>query len=234
MLYRQIFAATCAGLLLSACGGSGDGGTGNFASSGDRGAECPPEQKGDGLMVGSRWNFEDLEKAQNWQVEIPPSSCAGALGELIPDFPAGYGLMPNNKPYVMNNQQVYLLVAEVPDQLKNEYGGAFIPENHAGLGMEILRFTSDEKSKTRTWMEANPGSYRTTEVDGHEVYLMSAVALARPNKRDRMGGGLVALLSDNIVVKLTHPEVYRQDSDVLKPGGIVYDTMKTILDKSGV
>ena len=134
----------------------------------------------------------------------------------------------------MNNQQVYLLVAEVPDQLKNEYGGAFIPEKHSGLGMEILRFTPDEMSKTRSWMEGNTGSYRTAEVAGQEVYLMSAVALARPNKRDRMGGGLVAFLDDNIVVKLSHPEVYRQNSDVLKPGGIVYETMKTILDKSGV
>ena len=233
---RKTLLASCCWLLLSACGSAGKDGTGQAeagSAGGERSAECPPVRKGDGVLVSSRWDFEDLERFQNWQETIPPANCAGALGKLIPDFPEGYGLTPNNKPYVMNNEHVYLLLAKVPDQLKNEYGGAYIPENMTKLGLEILRFTPEEISKAKGWMADNPDGYRTTEVNGLEVYIMGAMALIRPGKPSRMGGGLVAFLDENIVVKIKHPDVFRPDAEALAPGGIVYDAMNAIIEASG-
>ena len=221
-------------LTLTACGGGNEAvGEDGSKSAANRSAECPPEQKGDGIMVSSRWDYEAIQKAQNWQTEIPPRSCAGSLSRYVPEFPEGYGLAPSHRPYVMNDNQVFLTVAELPEQLVNEHGTANVPQGLQMLSVEILRYTGDEIAKLQTWMENNPDSYRTTQVDGKAAYLMGGMALTRLEKKDRLASGLVVILDDNVVVKVFHPDVYRMATEVLEPSGIVYEITKDILDRAG-
>lgn len=218
---------------LSGCGGSA-GPTDGGDSRADAGnAACPPERKGDGLMVSQRYDLDDVVAAGQWREDIPPRSCAGELGALLPDFPDNYGLAPASKPYVMNNQQVHIAVGELPDPLVTENGVANYPSDHPVIQVELLRYTPEEMSKVRDWMLENPGSYRTYPINGTDTHLIGyEMALVRPGKTDRIAAGLIVLLDGNIVAKVSHPDLFKYDEGIFEPGSIVYRTMSDILNRS--
>ncbi len=219
-------------LALAACGASG-GSTAPGDPSERRAAACPPERKGDGLLVNQRYDMEDILAAQQWREDIPPASCAGSLARYVPEFPESYGLAPDSKPYVMNSDQVYLSVGELPDELLNEYGTANLPQGYPLLFVELVRFSDEEIAKARQWMAENPDGYKTYDIDGREAYLMSGLAIMRPGKGDRIGTSLIGFPEGNIVAKVAHQAIMQRDEVGLRPGHIAYETMSDILDSAG-
>ncbi|MEL6859899.1 MAG: hypothetical protein AAFO74_16040, partial [Pseudomonadota bacterium] len=116
-MLKQSFIGAMA-CVLAACGGQSfdDAGSGSKLAN----ADCPPAQKGDGLLVSSRFNYDDLLESNKWRETMFARDCAGDLGKLIPDLPAGFGVIPTVRPYIMNEQQVYLAYAPLPDPLYND------------------------------------------------------------------------------------------------------------------
>ena len=96
-----------AAFLLFALGGCGveesSGGGSSTASN------CPPEQKGDGVMVGSRYDYEDLLEANKWRTEMFDARCADDLAFMTPELPAGWDLIEATGVAVDSRDHVWVL-----------------------------------------------------------------------------------------------------------------------------
>ena len=206
-LMRQVLLAGAALALVAACGGGDDGPT---QSANSNASDCPPEQKGNGVMVSSRYDYEDLAKANQWRSEMFPSTCAGRLAKLVPDLPPEFGVMPTRKPYVMNDDQVYVAYARLPEPLYLEPDTPNIPMDLETIEYEIVRFTDDEMTTLTDWMDANPNNFLTGEIAGKEVHLIGGFGSGRPGKGDRLATSLHALLAENIVVRVSHKDLFSQ------------------------
>lgn len=207
-LMRTILAASLASVLLAACGGSSE--PGPSASQKAATADCPPEQKGNGVMVSSRYDYEDLLEANKWRTEMFPAACAGSLAALVPDLPDGFGVKPTHKPYIMNDEQVYIAYARLTDPLYLDEETANVPVDIETVEYEIVRFSDDEMKTLTDWMSANPDSYLTSSVAGQEVHLIGGFGSGRPGKGDRLATSLHALLDGNIVVRISHKDLFSQ------------------------
>ena len=194
---------------LAACGGSGgDQGTSGRAVS--AGADCPPEQKGNGIMVSSRYDYEDLLEANRWRSKMFPSNCAGSLADYVPDMPEGFGVVPTNKPYVMNGEQVYVAYGELPDPLYLEDDIPNVPVDLNRIEYEIVRFNDEEMVTLTTWMSENPDNYLSGSINGQDVYLIGGFGSGRPGKGDRLATSLHAILDGGIVVRVSHKSLFSQ------------------------
>lgn len=205
-MLRQSFigAMTC---VLVACGGQSFDETG--AGSETANADCPPVQKGNGIAVSSRFNYDDLLESNRWRDTLYARDCAGALGALIPDLPSGYGVIPTVRPYVMNEQQVYLAYAPLPDPLYIDEVPN-IPLDIKRMDFEIVQFSADEMSKLKAWMAQNPSDFFSGQVGSREVYLIGGFAATRPGKGDRLSTALHLLLENNTVVRISHKSLFTQ------------------------
>lgn len=193
--------------MLTACGG-GDENTSNRGGSAS--ADCPPDQKGNGIMVSSRYDYDDLLKSNQWRTSMFPSKCAGSLAKYVPDMPEGFGVVPTHKPYIMNDNQVYVAYGELPDPLYLEDDIANIPVDMDRIEYEIVRFDDEDLAKLTSWMEENPDNYLSGEVDGHAVHLIGGFGSGRPGKGDRLATSLHAILDDGIIVRVSHKSLFTQ------------------------
>ena len=218
-----------AAVLLFALGGCGveesSGGGSPTASN------CPPEQKGDGVMVGSRYDYEDLLEANKWRTEMFDASCAGDLAFMTPELPAGWGVMPAPKPYVMNGDRIYLRIAELPTPLYNAGDQANVPPTLDNLDLEIVKFAPEEMQQLRSWMATNDNAYLESDVDGSPVYLMGGGATGRPGKGDRLSGGLTAVFDSGLLGKVSHKNLYSQMGG-LEIAGITRSVMADLITKA--
>jgi hypothetical protein len=212
---------------LTGCGGDSDVAATTTTAS----ADCPPAQKGNGIRVGSRYNYEDLLAANQWRTDMFPRDCAGELGALVPDLPAGYGVRPNHKPYVMNNDQVYVAYAALPEPLYLGEGNPNIPPDLDNIDYEIVRFTAEEIATLRDWMTQNPDNYIAGEIGGEPVYFLGGFGSGRPGRGDRLSTSLHAFLADNIVVRVSHKGLFSQRGK-LEPPPLVVAVMSDIIDRS--
>ncbi|MEM1402238.1 MAG: hypothetical protein AAGG55_02800 [Pseudomonadota bacterium] len=215
--------------LFVSLGACGDGESTDFGASTT--SSCPPAQKGDGLMVGSRYDYEDLFEANRWRTEMFDASCAGDLAFMTPVLPSGWGVMPAPKPYVMNDEQIYLRIAELPTPLYNAEDQANVPPTLNNVGLEVVKFAPDELDKLRSWMAENEGAYLASKVDGHPVYLMGGGATGRPGKGDRLSVGLVAVFDSGLIVKVSHKNLYSQMGG-LEINGITRSVMSDLIAKA--
>lgn len=193
---------------LTACGDDGASAVPGSAS-GDTSAYCPPDQKGNGIKVSSRFDIDDVLSAQKWRRDMFPKSCAGTLAELVPDLPIGYGIPPATRPYTMNSDQVYLAYAEtkgVPDGADIQTG---IPKGNDVLYFEISRYTPDEYAQLKQWMADNPGDYLDRSIDGQTLYLMGGVGIYFGQRKINVPRGLTALYDDSqIVIRMSHASLF--------------------------
>lgn len=193
--------------------------------------DCPPVQKGKGIRVSSRYDYQDLLEANRWRTEMFPRDCAGSLAALVPDMPMGYGVRPTNRPYVMTNDQVYVAYASLPDPLYLGEDNPNIPPDLDAIEYEIVRFSDDEITKLRDWMTQNPQNYLTGDIQGEPVYLIGGFGSGRPGKGDRLATSLHALLDDNIVVRVSHKSLFSQRGG-LDPSPLVKTVMGDIINRS--
>jgi len=205
MRLGTVIASTLAIIALGACGGSGGSSSQSSAA-----ADCPPEQKGNGIMVSSRYDYDDLLEANKWRTEMFPAACAGSLSALVPDMPDGFGVKPTHKPYVMNDEQVYVAYARLADPLYLDDETANIPMDLETIEYEIVRFSDDEWKTLTDWMTANPDSFLSGDVAGQDVHLIGGFGSGRPGKGDRLATSLHALLDGNIVVRISHKDLFSQ------------------------
>lgn len=180
------------------------------AASNTASADCPPNRKGNGVAVSSRYDYQNLLAANRWRKEMFPRACAGPLGALVPDLPMGYGVRPTNRPYIMTNEQVHLAYATLPDPLYLEEDMPNIPQDLDTIEYEIVRYSNDEIAKLRDWMAQNPKDYLTGDVQGTPVYLIGGFGTGRPGKGDRIATSLHVPLEDNIVVRVSHKSLFSQ------------------------
>lgn len=228
---RQHLLISAAIICLAACGGTSEGGNGSATRSAGA-IDCPPEQKGNGIMVSSRYDYEDILEANSWREEMYPSACAGALANLVPDLPEGFGVKPTHKPYVMNDNHVYFAYAELPEPLYLEEGVPNQPRDMEMIEYEIVRFSSDEIATLKTWMTANPDNYLTSSVRGHDVHLIGGFGSGRPGKGDRLATSLHAFLDNNIVVRISHKSLFTQRGG-LEIAPLVESVLGDILQGAG-
>lgn len=207
MIKTSLCASGLALALVTACGAPSGGSTSKAA-----GADCPPLQKGNGIMVSSRYDYEDLIEANKWRTDMFPASCAGQMAPLIPDMPDGFGVVPTNKPYIMTDDHVYLAYAELPHPLYLDEDIPNIPVDLNRIEFEIVRFTEEEMTTLRDWMAANSDNYLTSELDGQPVYLIGGFATMRMGKNDRLATSLHAFLEDGTVIRVSHKSLFTQGS----------------------
>ncbi|MEL6827213.1 MAG: hypothetical protein AAFN91_13270 [Pseudomonadota bacterium] len=205
MLKPSLSAAIAA--LLVACGGPTMGDT-SSASNATK-SDCPPVQKGNGLMVGSRFDYDDLAEMNTWRETMFARSCAGVLGDLIPDLPAGHGVVPDTRPYIMNDRQVYLSYAPLPDPLYFDEM-ANVPPDIDRINFEIVQFSEEEMTKLQTWLDQNSDDFLSGRVADHDVYLLGGFATLRPGKGDRLATSLHFFVGDNTVVRISHKSLFTQ------------------------
>lgn len=217
MRFGSIIVGLAATIALGACGGGSDasseksGGGESAAKAGN----CPPVQKGDGILASSRFDYEDLLESNSWRDEMFSKSCAGSLGAYVPDMPEGYGLVPTVQPYIMNEDQVYLAFGEIPEPRIDETSGqARIPMDMDRIDVEIRRFSADELSEAKTWLAANPGEYFTAEIAGETVYLVNGMGFGRMGKGDKMLTALQAFLDNGVVLRVNHKSIYNPSGGV--------------------
>lgn len=215
MRLEKILVSALAIMALGACGAGNEMGASDSSKAAS--ADCPPDQKGNGIMVSSRYDYEDLLEANKWRTEMFPAACAGSLAKLVPDMPSGFGVKPTHKPYVMNDDQVYLAYARLPEQLYLDEETANVPIDIETIEFEIVRFSDDERKTLTDWMAANPKNYRTSSVAGQDVYLIGGFGSGRPGKGDRLATSLHALLDDNIVVRVSHKDLFSQRGGLETP-----------------
>ena len=230
MRLETVFVSAIAIIALGACGGSD--GPGASSSNASAAADCPPEQKGNGIMVSSRYDYEDLIEANRWRTEMFPAACAGSLAALVPDMPDGFGVKPTNKPYVMNDEQVYVAYAQLADPLYLDEDNANVPIDLETIEYEIVRFTDEERKTLTEWMTANPDSYLSGSVAGHDVHLIGGFGSGRPGKGDRLATSLHALLDDNIVVRVSHKGLFSQRAGLDVPP-LVETVLGDIIRRAG-
>jgi hypothetical protein len=205
-----IVTALFAGLLaLSACGdeGANDGtraGTAEY---------CPPDVKGQGVMVSSRYDYEDLLAAGKWRDTMFPRDCAGTLGAILPDLPPGYGVAPNVRPYIMNSEHVFLRYAETKGAVDNPDGPSAIPAGNDIIAFEISRYSQDELGQLRTWMADNPDDFLTRTVDGKTVYLLAGVGVFFQDRTTRVPAGLTAIYDSGLIIRANHPSMFTNRRD---------------------
>lgn len=211
---RQYLGLGAALLLAVACSDPTSAADKTSVQSATKSAECPPDQKGNGIAVSSRYDYKDLEQANKWRDEMFPRSCAESLAELVPDLPAGFGVMPTSRPYIMNDKHVFLSFAELREPLYNDEGWPNTPQDLDMIQFEIVRFDDAEIAKVREWMATNPGDFMTTELNGHEIFLMGGMATGRRGQGDRLSGGLTAIYDKGLVVRLVHHSIYSQTGGV--------------------
>lgn len=199
--------ASAALILLAACGGAGDDGGGSQIGAANL-SDCPPQQKGNGMMVSSRYDYADLIEANKWRDEMFPRGCAESLANLVPDMPNGFGVKPTNKPYVMKDDQVYVAYARMPEPLYLESGDPNLPRDMEAIEYEIVRFSDDEIATVQTWMADNPNAYISNTIAGQDVHLIGGFGTGRSDKGDRLATSLHAFLDNNIVVRVSHKDLF--------------------------
>ncbi|GAB5454763.1 MAG: hypothetical protein Hens2KO_09920 [Henriciella sp.] len=217
-------------IALGACDGSNE--LSVSSSNTSAAADCPPEQKGEGIMVSSRYDYEDLIEANKWRTEMFPAACAGKLSALVPDLPNGFGVKPTHKPYVMNDEQVYVAYARLVEPLYLDEETANVPVDLETIEYEIVRFTDEERKTLSDWMTANPDSYLSDSVAGHDVHFIGGFGSGRPGKGDRLGTSLHALLDNNIVVRISHKDFFSQGGGLDVPP-LVETVLGDIIARSG-
>ena len=205
MLKQTLLNATAA--LLVACGGPVVGDT--ASASKEAKANCPPVQKGNGLMVGLRFDYDDLAEMNTWRETLFARSCAGALGDLIPDLPDGHGVVPDTRPYIMNDSQVYLSYAPLPDPLYIDEM-ANVPPDLDRINFEIVQFSDEEMTKLQSWLDQNVDEFLSGRVADQDVYLLGGFATMRPGKGDRLSTSLHFFLGQNTVVRISHKSLFTQ------------------------
>ncbi|MFN3211990.1 MAG: hypothetical protein ACE37M_02685 [Henriciella sp.] len=230
MRLETALVSAVATIALGACGGGNAPGVSGSKTS--AATDCPPEQKGNGVMVSSRYDYEDLIEANKWRTEMFPAACAGSLAALVPDLPSGFGVKPTHKPYVMNDEQVYVAYARLVEPLYLDEETANVPIDVETIEYEIVRFTDEERTTLADWMTANPDSYLSGSVAGHDVYLIGGFGSGRPGKGDRLATSLHALLDDNIVVRISHKDLFSQRAGLDVPP-LVETVLKDIIAGSG-
>lgn len=230
MRLDTILVGLTATIALGACGGGSDAPNGGGGESAAKAGNCPPVQKGDGILASSRFDYEDLLESNSWRDEMFSRSCAGSLGAYVPDMPEGYGLVPTVQPYIMNEDQVYLSFGEIPDPRIDETSGqARVPMDMDRIDLEIRRFSADELSEARTWLAANPGEYFTAEVAGETVYLVNGLGFGRMGKGDKMLTALQAFLDNGVVLRVSHKSLFNPNGGVnISP--LVERVMSDMLD----
>jgi len=209
---RQSIIATVfvAGLL--AVSGCGDDDANGGAALGSA-AYCPPDVKGQGITVSSRYDYEDLLAAGKWRDEMFPRDCAGTLGAIVPDLPDGYGVAPNGRPYIMNSDQVFLRYAETQGAVDNPDGPSSIPTENDLIAFEISRYSEEELAMLRDWMDDNPGDFLTRTVDGKTVYLMAGIGVYFQDRTVRVPSGLTAIYDSGLILRVNHPSMFTRDRD---------------------
>ncbi|MEO1660457.1 MAG: hypothetical protein AAFR51_05680 [Pseudomonadota bacterium] len=205
----QVFVTFAAVSALNACGVAGDDSAGAKGTAQAGEINCPPAQKGNGIAVSSRFDYDDLLDSNRWRDEMYSKSCAGSLAAYVPDLPEGFGVVPTVQPYIMNEDQVYLSYGEIPEPLIDEESGQpNVPADLDRIDIEVRRFSADELTEARTWLAANPKDYVTAEIDGETVYLVNGLGFGRMGKGDRLLTALQVFQDNGVVLRVSHRSLF--------------------------
>lgn len=131
----------------------------------------------------------------------------------------------------MNNEQVHLAYAALPDPLYLEEDIPNVPLDTDTIEYEIVRYSNAEIASLRGWMAENPTDYFTGDVQGTPVYLLGGFGTNRPGKPDRIATSLHILLDDNIVVRVSHKSLFSQRGG-LDISPLVETIVSDIIDRS--
>ncbi|MEM7728439.1 MAG: hypothetical protein AAF311_04105 [Pseudomonadota bacterium] len=211
--YRLIVVAAVATALTSLSGCGEENGEPSSRSAPGQAEYCPPDKKGSGISVASRYDYEDLLEAGKWRTEIFPRRCAGELGAIVPDLPDGYGLAPSSRPYIMNADHIYLEYADMEGVVDNGEAMDNVPQGNDRIFFEISRYSADELARLRQWMAENPDNYLTRTVDGQTVYLMAGVGIFFQERTIRVPAGLTAIYDNGLLIRLSHASMFTRDRD---------------------
>ena len=213
MRIETILASAAAIFALGACGGSAENpsnGAGAANNEGTRAAgACPPVQKGNGIAVESRFDYDDLLDSNRWRDEMYSKSCAGSLAAYVPDLPEGFGVVPTMQSYIMNEDQVYLSYGEIPEPRIDELSGQpNVPADLDRIDVEVRRFSTDELAEAKAWLAANPKDYMTAEINGETVYLVNGLGFGRMGKGDKLLTALQVFQDNGVVLRVSHRSLY--------------------------
>ena len=213
MRLETVLISAVAIIALGACGASDEMGVSSSKTS--AATDCPPEQKGNGIMVSSRYDIDDVMAANSWRDEMYSKACAGDLAAYVPNMPDGFGLVPTVQPYIMNNDQVYLHYGEIPTKRIDEMSGQpNVPRDMDSIDIEIRRFSADELAVARRWLAENPSEYFTAEIDSQPVYMINGLGMDRIGKGDKLLTALHAFLDEGVVLRVHHSSLYSQHGGV--------------------
>ena len=210
MRFKTALALAAATIALGACGGSAENPSNG---SGERSAvasgDCPPVQKGNGIAVGSRFDYDDLLDSNRWRDEMYSKSCAGSLAAYVPELPDGFGVVPTTKPYIMNEDQVYLSYGEIPEPRIDEMSGQpNVPADLDRIDVEVRRFSADELAEAKEWLAANPKDYVTAEINGETAYLVNGFGFGRMGKGDKLLTALQVFQDNGVVLRVSHRSLF--------------------------
>lgn len=217
MRFGFLFVSVAAVVALGACGGNSENDSAMDPAKANKISQgtCPAVQKGNGIAVGSRIDYDDLLDSNTWRDEMFSESCAGGLAAFVPSLPEGFGVIPTVQPYIMNDNQVYLAYGEIPDpRIDAMSGQPNIPSNMDRIDIEIRRFTPDELEAAKTWLSANPDEFFSAEINGQTAYLVNGMGFGRVGKGDKLLTALQIFRDDGVVLRVNHRSLYNQTGGV--------------------
>ncbi|MEL6414538.1 MAG: hypothetical protein AAFQ15_06315 [Pseudomonadota bacterium] len=210
---------------LTACGGGNSTSNSNTASNG-----CPPAVKNENsLLVSGRYEggIDAMIEWNQWRDELPPRSCAGSLGNLMPSLPEGFGVFPELKPPIMSEDHIYISYARMPDDLSPDpvTTQPRPPVDNEIINIELVIWSNDEMTNFERYLSnAREGSdYLKYNLNGQPVYSIAEYG-AFPTT-DKMSRGLMMRFPGNLVAKVMHKDIYSTQGDVLAQPSVFKDIL---------
>lgn len=221
--HQSIFQASAIALLLAISGCSNDS-----SEVADAAASCPPAPKSGLSAIKRAGGVENFEKYRKWQTSLPPESCAGDLAAFIPALPEGYGLPPNVRPPIFNEQHVYLRYVKMPESLQGDALEMFNFAQQPQYEFEIVQLTKEQADKFKTWLADNPKSYSEYPIEDRMFYATGGGVWYMPGHK--LTGGIGTILKNNVLIKVSMPRMYA-DETVAEP---VTRLFHELAEKKGV
>ena len=212
-------------LALTACGGGSPSVSSEASSTG-----CPPALKtANSLSVSGRYEggIEAMMEWNQWRDELPPRSCAGTLGKLMPSLPEGFGVFPELKPPIMSDDHIYISYARMPDDLSPDPVTTLPrpPVDNEIINIELVIWSDEEMENFERYISnAREGSdYLKYNLNGQPVYSIAEYG-AFPST-DKMSRGLMMRFPGNLVAKVMHKDIYATQGDVLAGPSVFKDIL---------
>ena len=217
-------------LALAACGGGGE--PGSQASSGG-GDGCPPALKNaNSLSVSGRYEggIDALMAWNKWRDTLPPRSCAGQLGELLPSLPEGFGILPAITPPIMTEDHIFITYGRMPEGATSDSGITPPPVDNETINIELVYWSDEEMENFDRYIaNGREGSnYLKYNLNGMPVYSIAEYG-AFPTT-DKMSRGLMIRFPGNLVAKVMHRDIYASQGDVFAGPSVFKDILLELMN----